>query len=139
MYKRQDLERVAKEGEPNDGSGFVDINGKNVVVFDDDGNPTDQNITKEGVLVLDQNLVGKLEAQLGGELDKYSGGGNPKLTIKNLTSTFKGVISTLFHEGVHFGRNDTGAGNKGVDRGAEFEKKAFGENVSSPSAEELEE
>jgi RHS repeat-associated protein len=138
---KHDFIRGLKDGEIDTrGDGFKDINGKNVVKTYFNGTETvetNENITEEGELLLNDQMVGKLEAQIGGAVDLYHGGGQVSHTIKNKTNTFVAVISTLFHESVHYGRNYTGVGNKGVEKGAEWEIKVFKKNIDPPAAENL--
>jgi len=106
----------------------IKVNGYNDVVWNDDG-PTNENITrkedgKKGREYIDEEVLDVIEYELGGSVDKI--GNDKKMDIGDKNKSFKTFIATLFHESVHYGRNETGAGNTNCgEKGQEFENKAF--------------
>jgi RHS repeat-associated protein len=130
--------------------GYLDTddlkqNGLNVTELDQNNNPTDKNVQrgngKTGLLLIEDYLLKVLEFELSGANDSGFGGKHPSPEDNN--SAFFSAISTVFHEAIHWGRNETGVGNtKGVngteqEPGKEFEVKAFGKDICRTLIEHL--
>jgi len=116
---------------------YIDINGRNRSQFEITGKVSDLDVNikreneKTGEILIDNEVLQVLEFTLGGEAHGAGFGGKTS-TVGDRNRAFETLISTLFHEAVHFGRNLPGnSGNEASqgDQGKEFEKDAFGKDV----------
>ena len=132
-----------KELDRFNGDEDILVNGKNITEMTKDGIPLDKNIQrnggKSGELSIDNDVLDVLEFELGGDPSEIGGLAGKTTSISDKVKAFRTAISTLFHEAVHYGRNETGVGNSsGPEPGDEFEKAAFGEDVPRTKKESLE-
>jgi hypothetical protein len=131
-----------KELDRFNGDEDILVNGKNITEMTKEGIPLDKNIQREGgksgELAIDNDVLDVLEFELGGDPSNIGGLAGKTTSLWDKARAFKSAISTLFHEAVHYGRNETGIGNSsGPEPGVEFEKAAFGEDVSRTTKESL--
>jgi len=92
-------------------------------------NYIDEATNRVGLLQINHYLLEVAEFELnGGHEGDFSGFGGVRATAGDKSKALMSLFSTLFHEGVHYGRYMTGLGNFKVDgeKGKAFETKAYG-------------
>ena len=139
LVSERDLYKFNEKGE------IVDINGRNEEEVDEKGNLTGSNVRREGgkigELSIDDEVLQVLEFELDGK--EVGGGFAGKVrSSDDKNKALKSFISTLFHEGIHFGRNEYGSGNvntPGGDQGKAFENDVYNEDVGRVKKSDLKE
>ena len=79
------------------------VNGKTLFEHDPVGNLINSN-NGQGELVIDDDVAGDLEFELGGNDNGYGG---VQTSAESKQAAFKVFMATVFHETVHFGRTET--------------------------------
>ena len=106
------------------------VNGKTLFEHDPVGNLINSN-NGQGELVIDDDVAGDLEFELGGNDNGYGG---VQTSAESKQAAFKVFMATVFHETVHFGRTETmgadGNDDSKPEQGIEFEKEIYDDRPS---------